>query len=330
MSRFSFLLGVALTSCGAPAERPRLATAAPPAAEAQEPWRSALDVKEPLVGRIYDVAHGGFVTREELVKRLSSSEYVLLGEKHDNPDHHRLQALVLRGLVARGRHPVVAFEMTETDQQPRIDAFLAAKPASAEGLGAAVKWDDRGWPTWADYEPIAEAALEARLPIIAANLPHVEARAIVHGGIDVLGHERAQRLGLDEPLPPEAEASLAEELRASHCGQLPETMIAPMALTQRARDATMASILMTDHGAGAVLIAGAGHARKDRGVPLVMHTLRPSASVASLAFIEVEHGGSTPEAYAARFGAKSLPFDYVWFTPRATDDDPCANFGKRP
>ena len=33
--------------------------------------------------------------------RLARAEFVLLGEKHDNPDHHRLQAEVLRGLTDR-------------------------------------------------------------------------------------------------------------------------------------------------------------------------------------------------------------------------------------
>ncbi|MGZ9157183.1 MAG: ChaN family lipoprotein [Candidatus Binatia bacterium] len=34
--------------------------------------------------------------------RLARAEFVLLGEKHDNPDHHWLQAEVLRGLIAAG------------------------------------------------------------------------------------------------------------------------------------------------------------------------------------------------------------------------------------
>ena len=30
-----------------------------------------------------------------------------------------------------------------------------------------------------------------------------------------------------------------------------------------------------------------------------------------------------PTSYAARWNTKALPFDFVWFTPRANDDDPC-------
>ncbi len=300
------------------------------AVETTQKWVSKLDADDPSVGRVWDVAHGAFISHDTLIERLAAAQYVLLGEKHDNPDHHVLQAQVLRALIARGAHPRVAFEMIELDQQPLIDAFLATKPVSAAGLGAAVKWDDRGWPTWGDYEPIAQAAVVAHLPILAANLPHAEARAIVHQGLDALGGARVTKLGLDRPLAPEAAASLAEELSASHCGHLPPAMIAPMALAQRARDATMAAILLGDSdAAGAVLIAGAGHARTDRGVPWAIHAQRPAARVVGLAFFEVEPGRLLPQAYAARFGSTKLPFDYVWFTPRLDDDDPCEKFRKK-
>ena len=328
-----FLVAALLTSCAA-APRPAAGLGAPPAPPpppATERWTAKLDVQDPLVGRVWDVAQATFITRDALLARLASVELVALGEKHDNPDHHRLQALVVRGLIARGRRPEVAFEMIEVDQQPLLQAFLAQEPTSAAGLGAAVKWDDRGWPTWGDYEPIAQAAVDARLPILAANLPHAEARAVVHGGLGALDAERVRRLGLDKALLPDAEASLHDELRASHCGHLPEAMIAPMALAQRARDATMASVLLASHHHDGVLIAGAGHARNDRGVPLAIHAQEPTARVASVAFLEVEHGTTTPNAYAARFGTKALPFDFVWFTPRIDDDDPCEKFkAKKP
>ncbi len=43
----------------------------------------------------------------------------------------------------------------------------------------------------------------------------------------------------------------------------------------------------------------------------------------SLAFVEVDAAADEPAAYAGRF-AGALPFDYVWFTPRIDDVDPCA------
>ena len=116
------------------------------------------------------------------------------------------------------------------------------------------------------------------------------------------------------------------EMRDSHCGQLPETALAGMVTAQRARDAAMAERLLAATGDGAVLIAGAGHVRTDRGVPMYLTARAPGVAVASLAFVEVATGHTSPPEYAERFGVARLPFDYVWFTTRADDVDPCARF----
>jgi heme-binding uptake protein ChaN (Tiki superfamily) len=108
-------------------------------------------------------------------------------------------------------------------------------------------------------------------------------------------------------------------------------MIERMALVQRARDARMArSLVEADRGDGAVLIAGAGHVRTDRGVPLQLRTLRPGLPVASVAFQEVADDSTEPGAYADTSARARLPFDYVWFTARVDAVDPCERFKNRP
>jgi hypothetical protein len=42
-----------------------------------------------------------------------------------------------------------------------------------------------------------------------------------------------------------------------------------------------------------------------------------------LAFIEVKEGETAPAAYGALFNTQSVPFDAVWFTPRAAREDQC-------
>jgi uncharacterized iron-regulated protein len=277
---------------------------ATPASPVRVAWTTTIDVAHPLVGKIWEPRAARFVAPEAVYAALAAADYAILGEKHDNPDHHALQARCLEAVVARGRRPSVAFEMIDSDQQPALDAFLA-HGGGAAGLGAAVEWDKRGWPSYRTYAPIVEVALAHRLAITAANMPLSEVRAIVKGGLDP---ETARRLHLDAPLPQERAAELREEMRAAHCGQLPESMLEPMALAQRARDATMAE-RMRAQPPPVVLVAGDGHARTDRGVPAYL----PRAL--SIAFLEVEAGVFEP---------KPAPYDYVWYTPRATDEDPCA------
>ena len=40
--------------------------------------------------------------------------------------------------------------------------------------------------------------------------------------------------------------------------------------------------------------------------------------------MEVDSDEADPAAYAQAVGAKTLPFDAVWFTGRAEREDPCA------
>lgn len=304
---------VALTAC---------ATARPPV----PPWQAPLGHDHPLAGQIWDVGAGAGIAPHQLLARLAAARFVLLGEQHDNPDHQRLQAWLVRELLAAGRRPAVAFEMLDDAQADALRQHLAAAPMDAAGLGPAVAWDRSGWPEWERYRPIAEAALRAGVSLLPANIAPATARAVAQTDIGALDPALVARYGLDRPLPAAAGESLARELRLSHCGHASERMITGMTAAQRARDARMAEALLTGGTRdGAVLIAGAGHVRADRGVPTYLAARGPGLRVAALAFVEVQPSRAGPEAYADRFDGR-LPFDYVWFTPRMDDDDPCDRF----
>src|SRR5258706_661680 len=73
-------------------------------------WKSTFGRNHPLTGRIWDVSAGGFIDRQNLVTRLARADFILLGERHDNPDHHLLQAEELRSLTTVGRLPAMGFE----------------------------------------------------------------------------------------------------------------------------------------------------------------------------------------------------------------------------
>jgi uncharacterized iron-regulated protein len=292
-------------------------------------WYSPIGRHHALAGQIWNVHDARFVHRADLVAALVKAKVVLLGEQHDNVDHHRLQAALLRAMTDAGRRPIVLFEMIDADDQSKLDAALAAPRAddarASDAIPRAVGWSERGWPVWEAYARIADVAIERDLPIVAANLPRREARAIAKTGAGAIDAAEAKRLGIDETWPEALEASLEEELVLAHCGHLRGAAIARMALAQRARDAQMAERMLMGRGDGAVLIAGAGHVRTDRGVPYVL-AKRGAASIASVALVEVEEGRVKPAEYASQFHAASLPFDFVVFTPRTSDADPCTAF----
>jgi uncharacterized iron-regulated protein len=300
------------------------------AEETGAPWSSVLGQNHPLVGRIWLMAEQRFIDSTELSPHLTGADFILLGERHDNPDHHRLQAWALAQIIDAGRRPRMAFEMISPEQTAALDQHLRDHPGDVDGLPAALDWTHSNWPDWQYYQPLFTLAVNANLPIRAANLSRDIVQAIVRD--HPLPTETVHLFSLDPPLAPTIFDAMAEEIRQSHCGLLPEKAIRPMVNVQRARDIAMAQAMADATTDGAVLIAGAGHTRIDRGVPRQLSAIAPGRRHFSLAFIEVDDNQTDPAAYGAVFGAALPPFDAIWFTPRINDDDPCAemiNFMKK-
>jgi uncharacterized iron-regulated protein len=273
----------------------------------------------PLSGQIYRIADGRVVSEADLLEAAETADFVLIGERHDNPDHHRLQARLVSALERDARRRrAVAFEMISAERQLDVVEHLDAHPRDAAGIGAAVDWAASGWPDWALYEPIARAALANGAQIVAADLDAEQRRAVFEHGAQALRASFVRRTGLDQDLSATLTSELRAELREAHCGQAPPEALGGMYQVQRARDAMLADRLAAASGrAGGILIAGNGHVRKDRGVPWYLARLKPAARTLSIGLVEVRDDVHRPPP--------DLPYDYVWFTPRIDDgQDPCA------
>ena len=131
-----FALLLLVGACGAPPAKPPIA------------WTTTVRASNPLVGRTYDARRRMFVTFEKAEYAETQTPYVFLGEKHDNPDHHRLQAKALHWAELFNHLVAVVFEMIDIDLQPKIDAYFATRHANVDGLRDVLDWDTRGWPPW--------------------------------------------------------------------------------------------------------------------------------------------------------------------------------------
>lgn len=320
-------LALLFAACAAPATMSRAATDPLLVNEPISPkrdWLSTRELTHPLAGRIWDVRHQIFAEEGILFSEIAGSDFVFLGEVHDNPDHHLLEARLVKAITATGKRPVFAMEMLDADQQPAVDRSLAVSPRDADALARAVEWDSSGWPPFSLYRPVVSAALDAGLRVVAADLPRKMAMKIVREGSAALPEEVRERLDRDEPLGEEVVKALRDEMRESHCGALPENLLDPMALAQRATNAEMAARIEGADSAGAVIVTGSGHARIDRGISAVVARDVPGRRIISVGMIEVQSGRPSPKDYAADWGSGAiLPFDYVIFTPATNRADPC-------
>lgn len=292
---------------------------------AERAWVSERFRDHPLVGRIWDQRAQRFVDEAALSRAIGDAAYVMLGEMHDNPDHHVLQARLVRAIGAAGARPALAFEMMEEDDQPAIDGAVARAPRDPDAIARAVDWRHSGWYDFAMYRPIFAAGLDAGMPIVGANLPVALAKKLAFEGADALTPALRAALAKAEPLAPELVDSLRAEMKRAHCdAPMPEKILDRLALAQRARDVQMALRLAGAGAAGAVLVTGNGHARLDRGVPASLERESPGRPVVSVGLFEVTPGKAEPALYAEEFGKGPLPFDFVVFTPAAEREDPCA------
>jgi len=243
----------------------------------------------------------------EMLDTLPVADIVILGEVHDNPEHHQNQARAVVAIAPRA----LVWEMLTAEQAARMPAARS----DAREVAAAIDWQGSGWPDFALYHPILMAAPEAQ--IYGAGVPRGVARRVFTEPLadvfgDIVGADAA-RFGLAEPLMPEEQVMREAEQAAAHCHALPENLLPGMVSAQRLRDAAMAHVALqalAETGGPVVLITGTVHARADTGVPAFLRHADEGARVLSLGQLETDPGAEPP-------------FDFWIVTEAAPRPDPC-------
>ena len=267
---------------------------------------------------VRSVETGGSVPEARFVERLRAADVIILGETHDNSHHHRNQAWVIQRI---GAVALVA-EMIQSRDEARITEHLADGGDVAE-IGPMVDWDKTGWPKWAIYLPVFEA-LPSGASVFGASLPREEVRRVMTEPASAILPDPVVAPLLETPLPPDLQAEVEQEMVESHCGELPKEMAPMMVSAQRLRDASLAAAVLRarDQVDGPiVVIAGNGHARRDRGMPYYLAQVAPDLNIIVVG--QIEDDGSVKVREAAGI------YDYVWLTPVHQRPDPCEALRKR-
>lgn len=295
--------------------------------------------------QIWSPSQQRFISEKQLIQKLRQSRYIILGENHDNPAHHRLQAHLMKQVLKSGRRPAVVFEMLDRDKQNAITIFkkrfVSTAPISndplpqrhdATGLDVLLDWQNSGWPDWQMYKPLFDIAFLNELPIGASNFSRYDIGQMHQKGFDGMPTELASILRplLDKKMPDPLLNVLSDDIREGHCNMLPDNLIPRFVDIQRARDAAFAYAMIeqeTKHQTdGAILITGNGHARREIAVPRYLNDLREDARVIAIGLI------ARSESAAPDLDNEDLKyFDYVWFTEevaRPEGHDPCDVFRK--
>lgn len=265
-------------------------------------WQSPEGLQHAELGQIVALRTGAQLTPAQLLERLAVAPKVLVGEQHDNPDHHALQLWLLRALAAQRPQGSLLLEMLTLDQQAKVDHVRAAIAAGQAPLDilSALAWQP-GW-AWSLYGPLVQHALHQSYPLLAANLERREIMQIYTQVPHLQGQASTAQ--------PVREA-LLKQIRQSHCDLLPEGQLPAMLAVQQQRDRRMAEALIAAPGPS-LLVAGAFHVRRELGVPLHLQDLHAAEGLQVLILAEV---GSQVAAESA---------DFVWYTPAQPEQDHCA------
>ncbi len=278
-----------------------------------------------LVGKIWDMSSRSYLDEAALLARISTADVLLLGETHDNPQHHEHQQKLLKARIEAGARPALVMEQLNAENQPALDQALAGsnRDEALDSATALIKFAD-----WKPYRPLLAIAIDNKLPVIAANVSSKHLQPVIWHGYSAYDAGELKRLAVEEVWSESRQDYLATHMGGAHCGELRDELRMGLTRSQRLRDALMADSALSSMVRGVVAIVGRDHARRDTGLPLYLAARAPSARIFSIGFVEVSAESTDPNTYEAERATGDAPFDVIWFTPRAERPDPCANFGK--
>lgn len=136
----------------------------------------------------------------DVVAGAKDVQVVFLGETHDDPVAHHLEAELWKQLASP--ESILSLEMFETDVQGVVDEYLQGQITEDHLLASG-----RAWRNYkADYRPLLELAKELKIPVIAANAPRRYVNRVGRMGKGSLDSLTADAKRFLPPLP-YAEAS---------------------------------------------------------------------------------------------------------------------------
>lgn len=247
------------------------------------------------LGKITDLRSGETLLPEQLLARLATEPRVIVGEKHDNPYHHRIELWLVQHLPQRRPQGSVLMEMITPNQQANVDKVKQALRGNSamrdERVAQLIDWQ-KGWK-WSLYGEVVMATMRAPYPLWSANLDRDEIMAFYRQPVFPKGQLSVS---------PAVQKALEDTIRTSHGGKIEPQQLHAMLAIQQQRDRRMAERLLVAP-TPALLIAGGYHASKWVGVPLHVRDLQPGAQPTVLMLAEQ---GAQVDGQMA---------DYLWVTP---------------
>ena len=226
----------------------------------------------------------------ELLRAALLADVVLCGEQHGNAVCHWLERELAADLFAEipGRL-VLGAEMIETDDQLKLDEFLAGTIRAQDFRAEAKVWKNHD-----DYQPLLDFAQAHKIPFVASNVPRRYAALVARDGLSALDRLSNAAKQLIAPLPltvdlklPGYQGLIAMAGGGQHGGVKGENL----ARAQAVKDATMAWSILKAHRPGQVFLHfnGTYHSERHEGIVWYLRHAKPDLKVVTVAATTQDH-----------------------------------------
>ena len=222
----------------------------------------------------WTVPGGGRIAAQEILARAAKAQVVLLGESHDNADHHRWEFQTVAALAALRPRIVLGFEMFPRRVQGALDRWVANELTEEEFLNAS-DWSRVWGYDAAFYLPLFHFARLNRIPMVALNVERDLVRSVRSSGLASVAPEKREGISV----PAAAGEAYLERLFASYAEHPENKQSAPARTDSRFQrfveaqlvwDRAMAQALAETSArnpdALVVGIMGSGHIERGEGV----------------------------------------------------------------
>lgn len=126
---------------------------------------------------------------------------VFIGEHHESPQDHELQASIISRLLKDRKELAIGVEMVQQKFQPALDAYISKQIKDIEladkELFETTEWT-KHWPwEFESYFPVLHLAREKGISLVALNIDSETMNKVKENGLDGLSPEEKEKLVSD-------------------------------------------------------------------------------------------------------------------------------------
>lgn len=215
--------------------------------------------------QLLDLSHGKTISESQALEQLGGMRIVLVGEDHDNAEHHRAQLQIIHALHQSGRKVAVGLEMFRSDSRADLDGWVAGDIGEARFKPIFMDNWSYGWKL---YRPIFEYARRQKVSLVGLNVAReITAQVAIHGFDSLTSKQKGNLQGVTCDVSGEYREYIRRAYGAHGHGRMDFSRFCEAQLVW---DTAMAmnAISYADSRPDTILVilAGSGHARKP-GIP---------------------------------------------------------------